>query len=618
MPGFGFRSGRRRLALFPGGLVLNALSLDNAAITEGTTAGALVGAIVARTTGSVLSLVDDAGGRFALDNQGRLIVAAVASDFESSERHGIVIRETLASAIGSPRETGIALTIINRFEHLSLQALSLGITTLSVGVAAGGGVQGSTPGSELFAVTMPPGLSVDMSARTWQWSGEGEPGQVMAILRETLGDSPNSPRTSTIALAIQAAVPERIVASHGRVPNASVGSATLGVRRAYHSRVPFAFGGDVTEFALAFDNWMLGNGFIDNLGVDTIERAAIEVEGAATSVPVTFGGSRSVTLEPGAKMRRSVTMTAQSLGFSSAIPRGTRCWVRLRGSLAVGAELLLGAAAKMTGGYSAYFDPAGGQSSNIDGTGTLPFWSGQSILSLARAPTAVIGRFAAPGGVSIVGVGDSILDGANDTLSMMTAAGFGYFQRAAVDGTGAVPLAMLNITRNGLATSHLLGAAAQPYWLPYLSFATTVVDELGSNNLGTGPGAGAAAALDAALRSLWALHRQNGLGRIVRTRLQPRCGAGSGTSPAGQAVAPGWDVGGQRDLVNAALSQALTEGAIDALVDLNTVWDYSSAPGRWVTNATSNYATADGTHPSAALHAAAAPILRAAIIVGPG
>ncbi len=616
MPGFGFRSGRRRLALFPSGPVLDALSLDNTAITEGASAGALVGTIVARSIGSVLSLVDDAGGRFALDSEGRLVVASVASDFERSDRHAIVIRETLAGAIGSPRETGITVTIINRFEQPPLQALSLGVTTLSVGVAVGGGVHGSTPGSELIAVTMPPGLSVDASARTWQWSGAGSPGQVTATLRETLGDSPNSPRTSAIALAIEPAVPERIVASHGRIPNASVGSAALGVRRAYHSRVPFAFGGDVTEFVLAFDNWMLGNGFVNNPGVDTIERAAIEVEGAAASIPVTFGGSRSVTLEPGAKMRRSDTLTAQSFGFTDAIPRGTRCWVRLRGSLAAGADLLLGAAAKMTGGYSAYFDPASGQSSNIDGTGALPFWSGQSILSLARAPTAVIGRFAAPGGESIVGVGDSILDGANDALSSMTPAGFGYFQRAAVDGTGAVPLAMLNITRNGIATSHLLDAAAQPYWVPYLSFATTVVDELGTNNLGAGPGAGAAAALDAALRSLWALYRQNGLGRIVRTRLQPRCGAGSGISPAGQTVAPGWDVGGQRDLVNAALSRALTEGVIDALVDLNTVWEDASAPGRWVTNATSNYATADGTHPSAALHAAAAPILRGAIVSG--
>jgi hypothetical protein len=88
---------------------LAALTLDDDEVAEDAAIGVAVGAIVGRTVGSTLTLTDDAGGLFALD--GLNIEVAGALDFETAASHNITIRETLANASNSPRDSVIAITV---------------------------------------------------------------------------------------------------------------------------------------------------------------------------------------------------------------------------------------------------------------------------------------------------------------------------------------------------------------------------------------------------------------------------------------------------------------------------------------------------------------------------
>lgn len=89
---------------------LVALSLSPATIVEASAEDTVVGGLFGRRTGSTLTLVDDAGGRFKLT--GTVIEAgATATDFDAATSHAITVRETLASAPNSPRDTVLTISV---------------------------------------------------------------------------------------------------------------------------------------------------------------------------------------------------------------------------------------------------------------------------------------------------------------------------------------------------------------------------------------------------------------------------------------------------------------------------------------------------------------------------
>jgi hypothetical protein len=89
---------------------LAALTLSASTVAEGTASGVTVGAVQGVTSGSTLSLVDDAGGRFALSG-GNLITGLVETDYETATSHEVTIRETHADGNNSPRDTVIEITV---------------------------------------------------------------------------------------------------------------------------------------------------------------------------------------------------------------------------------------------------------------------------------------------------------------------------------------------------------------------------------------------------------------------------------------------------------------------------------------------------------------------------
>ncbi|WP_293372264.1 DUF1800 family protein [Nevskia sp.] len=94
----------------PPGPTLSALTLMGNSVEEGTALGELVGVLAGRTTGSTLSLTDTAGSRFALSGL-NIVAGAVATDFAMATSHSITVREVLAGATNTPRDTVLTINV---------------------------------------------------------------------------------------------------------------------------------------------------------------------------------------------------------------------------------------------------------------------------------------------------------------------------------------------------------------------------------------------------------------------------------------------------------------------------------------------------------------------------
>ncbi len=180
---------------------LAALTLAANAITENAASGTVVGGIVGKTAGSTLSLASDDGGRFAISGT-NLVAGLTTIDYEAGASRSIVLRETLAGATNSPRDTPLAVGVVNVNEQPSLRALLLSSTSLTVGTAASGTITEAATGSAITASGQPAGFTINGPARTWAYDGSGPAGSATVTLTETLGDSPNSPRATQIGLTV--------------------------------------------------------------------------------------------------------------------------------------------------------------------------------------------------------------------------------------------------------------------------------------------------------------------------------------------------------------------------------------------------------------------------------
>lgn len=91
-------------------VTLNALTLDNDEILEGSPAGTHVANISGKSAGSTLSLIDSAGNQFALDGLA-IEAGAVPTDIDIESEPEITIRETHPDAGNSPRDTVFVISV---------------------------------------------------------------------------------------------------------------------------------------------------------------------------------------------------------------------------------------------------------------------------------------------------------------------------------------------------------------------------------------------------------------------------------------------------------------------------------------------------------------------------
>jgi hypothetical protein len=88
------------------------LTLSGSSLAEDAAAAAVVGAVQRTSTGSTLALTDSAGSRFALSG-GNVVRGATGLDYEAATSHQIILRETLAGAVNSPRDNVITIAVTN-------------------------------------------------------------------------------------------------------------------------------------------------------------------------------------------------------------------------------------------------------------------------------------------------------------------------------------------------------------------------------------------------------------------------------------------------------------------------------------------------------------------------
>lgn len=320
--------------------------------------------------------------------------------------------------------------------------------------------------------------------------------------------------------------------------------------------------------------------------------AGIEVDTpVASSIPVWTRGARILPLVNGCP-----PTTTDSAGYD--LPAGGYLFVRLSCTASATQYLPYSDRASATGD-SVYFSAAA--SSQVGGTGAMTLPSGGASRTDGPSVAAVLGVPAAPM-ASVIILGDSIFDGVGDSGDGN--GNWGYATRGLWNVNGyPVPWAKQTVTGDLLSKNTMAtGSRKRTLW-PY---ATHLLCNLAWNDINTGA---SLATLQGYLSDIWRAAKRT-IGPYGKPMYVTQALVTPGTTStdsfataANQTYRTAFAPGGVRDQLNAWILGQVGQGLLDATVNPNVyVEDYAN-PGKWVTNGTANYPTADGIHPSAALHA---------------
>ena len=403
--------------------------------------------------------------------------------------------------------------------------------------------------------------------------------------------------------------PLRIVATGGRMGHDGI---TVTTNTAFRHRTPHVLGGPVDEIQVGFMNWL--HGYTDEVVSTTdvtIAYAWLERASTGQVVPLTFGGNRQFVMPANSLQAYFPSDPIASTVWTGTPPaRDDLFWVHAKGSVPTNANIYLGCPTTWPGARFVNYNPAS-DPGTFDTTGAVPTIAGAS--TRARGlPVVFTGRYSTPGYLSVIGIGDSILDGTGDTANPVpTVAGYGFFNRAAVDVSNKNTIAVFNLTRHGSSS----GAWNNPVRMPkFLKLANVIVEEYGTNDIGQN-GTGNTDQLKTRLLNLWNRARGEGVQYVVRTLLLPRTNStNSWVNKEGQTPNTGWDTGGKRDIMNDFFFSNLSSGKIDVVVNLLEAVADPVDNHYWMTNGAAEFYNTDSTHLDNTGNAACAPVLRAALL----
>lgn len=388
-----------------------------------------------------------------------------------------------------------------------------------------------------------------------------------------------------------------------------------GTRLHVKSRIGFRIGAaDRSSLVVSFFNWLLATSGV-TLGANafTVQACALEKDGAASSVPVTFSGGRTLVVASGDTDVHSDELDPADFG-ESAFVRGDLYWLRMHISVSTAGHVIpqgIPYFGSRGGAFPAWvgwaYDPAeNATTASIDAVGNLTLGNGVGTGVTAPYMPVILGRVASADAPIWIGTGTSIMDTAADTL---TGYGFaGFFHRAlvnsALDGDWG---AGMNFGCSSARSQMWQGAnvdKATAYW----AYANRAVDEFGTNSVFISD---SQADMRTNSQLLWALMNAEGIGTIVRTKIIPRTtSTDSWATAANQTPLSEFGAGQKADLYNDWLD---TRVGIElaAVVPMDSVRD-AGDQWKWITNGTPNYpCDLIGTHPTAATHIFMANELRA-------
>ncbi|MEY3898812.1 MAG: hypothetical protein RLZZ214_4334 [Verrucomicrobiota bacterium] len=214
-------------------------------------------------------------------------------------------------------------------------------------------------------------------------------------------------------LAGFAVEPVRVVATGGRIGNTFYTPDTGNT--AFRQRTPHKLGGPVAEMRIGFMDWMYPyDAETPNATNDvTIEHAWLERAATGQIVPLTFSGSRQLVLPMNSTTAYWLADAIPSTIWTGAAPaRDDVFWLHVQGSIPAGGKVPVGTPATYSGAKSIFYPP-GNFTGSYDTGGPVPTITGASART-SGLPLVFLGRFTGPGHLSVIGIGDSILDGTGD------------------------------------------------------------------------------------------------------------------------------------------------------------------------------------------------------------
>ncbi|MEY2892662.1 MAG: hypothetical protein RJA98_2570 [Pseudomonadota bacterium] len=420
----------------------------------------------------------------------------------------------------------------------------------------------------------------------------------------------SSSASGSTASAVQ---PLRVVTRNNKqAQSGSLAMAPAG-QLTYRCRYPiWMASADSSQLVLSLMNWYTqSTGVVLGANDFTVSKAAIEKDGATSSVPVLFSGARTKLIPAGATDVQSDPLLASAFGLS-AFTNGDKYWVRLELTVSTAGQKIpamfnYGTAGIYPGGVALWLDPVANTTvSQIDSYGNIAISGSSWTNEVNVVAPIVLGRFVSGNPKTFLAVGDSITEGSADALSGQV--GNGYFDRARMSASNGAPMLAGIKFGQGSSISAMWSAANADRMTPYLAYAKYLWDMYGTNDFLAGE-------TDATVRTrcqaIWAQAMASGASGVVRGEVLPRVtSSDSYVLAANQTyINSAFGVGGAARTFNTWLSTQVGGGAVLTVVPFDSVRD-SGDRYKWKVNGTAGYATADGVHPSTAAHILMADELR--------
>ncbi len=315
------------------------------------------------------------------------------------------------------------------------------------------------------------------------------------------------------------------------------------------------------------------------------------------ALPVFFGGSRTVTIQPGGY----VISDPVGIEFTAGQAFFTRTSVTMNSGETCPAGLYMS-----LNGESCVASTSA--SSQVDATGIQSVPSGGAAQTFAYGPAAILGVPQSPTPAVLI-IGDSITNGAGESSGYIGVPR-GFVARGLV-AASAGPIPYASLARGGTRWSGWKISSA-PRSLFLAEYATHAIVALGTNDL-YNVGDNLATTKADALEVIARLKARNNL-PITLSKVMPRMSGSTDSyaTPGGMTPISGFESGGaERDTYNAWLDAQKAQGVISDVVDPNPYVEDQVNLGKWITNGAANYPTTDGIHPTTALHALAAQAVAA-------
>lgn len=368
------------------------------------------------------------------------------------------------------------------------------------------------------------------------------------------------------------------------------------------SRYPYVIAVDCSSLVVSLDNWyMSSSGQADATNTYSIIDQSLEREGTAYTVPVTYGGLRTKTMDINAVNEMSDEILPSAFGLSK-FSKGDIIWIKTHKSVPSagnGVPTSITRTDVTTGAQVRYYDSAATTQSSTDATGVYTYTGSSPDTQTSGFRPILLGR-PLEDVKTWFSVTDSIGAGVGDNGD--TYYGPGWIGRAMHDNGTTVLRPSINMGRGGTTTASYLSTNTRPF--TYAQYCTDGIIALGTNNVSTGTSSNVNT-IYSALVSIRDRMRDEGIDKVLIGGLGPRTTSSDSWATVGnQTSASGWLAGENANDLNDLMVSGVSNGDFEAvflhpgLRAGSNYWKFRVSATQANDSGTSSFATGDGLHPN--------------------